>query len=87
MSPSLRLTQIIILRPKRRSSRNLLIIAAAYDNVQQRTILPIQEMKEVEVEMRKRIMIRMPNRYGEEEVLIMNPDSPDGIYVTASVES
>ena len=44
-------------------------------------------MKAVEVEMRKRIMVRMPNMDVEEEVVIMNPDSSSGIYVTASVES
>ena len=31
-------------------------------------------------------MVRMPNRYGEEEISRMNHDSSDGIYVTASVE-
>ena len=36
--------------------------------------------------MRKRRMVRMPNRDREEEVRIMNPDSSAGIYVTASVE-
>ena len=44
-------------------------------------------MKEVEVEMRKRIMASMPNMDVEEEVVIINPDSSSGIYVTASVES
>ena len=44
-------------------------------------------MKAFEVEMRKRIMVRMPNMDVEEEVIIMNPDSSYGIYVTASVES
>ena len=57
---------MVILRAKGRSPRNLLIRAAAYDTVQQRTILPIQEIKEAEIEMRKRIMVRIPKRYGEE---------------------
>ena len=39
------------------------------------------------MEMRKRKMVRMPNRDGEEEVIIMNPDSSAGIYVPASVEA
>ena len=43
-------------------------------------------MMSVEMETRKRRIVRMPNRYGEEEVRIMNPDSSDEIYVTASVE-
>ena len=44
-------------------------------------------MKEVEVERRKRIMVRMPNMDVEEEFVTMNPYSSSGIYVTASVES
>ena len=39
------------------------------------------------MEMRKRRMIRMLNRGGEEEGRRMNPDSSAGIYVTASVEA
>ena len=68
-------------------SRNLLIRAADYDTVQQRTIIPIQEMKAAEMEMRKMRMVRMPNMDGEEEFRRMNPDSSAGIYVTASVEA
>ena len=78
---------MVILRAKGRSSRNLLIRAAAYDTVQQRKIIPIQEMKAAAMEMRKRRMVRMPNSYGEEEGIRMNPDSLAGIYVTASVEA
>ena len=37
--------------------------------------------------MRKRIMVRMPNRDREKEGRKINPDSSDGIYVTASVEA
>ena len=51
------------------------------------TVLPIQEMKSAEMEMRKRRMVRIPNRDGEEEGRIMNPDSSAGIYSTASVEA
>ena len=39
------------------------------------------------MEMRKRRMVRMPNRDGEEEGSIMNPDSSAGVYVTVSVEA
>ena len=77
---------MVILRAKGRSSRNLLIRAAAYNTVQQRTIIPIQEMKAAEIEMKKRRMVRMPNRYGEEEGIRINHESSAGIYVTASVE-
>ena len=55
---------MFILREQGIPSRNLLIRAASCNTVQQRTILPIQEIKADEMEMRKRIMIRMPNRYG-----------------------
>ena len=39
------------------------------------------------MEMRKRIMVRMPNRKREEEGRRMNPDYSSGIYVTESVEA
>ena len=78
---------MVILREQGRPSRNLLIRATAYGTVQQRTILPIQEMKAAEMEMRKRRMVRMPNRNKEEEGRRIKPDSSSGIYVTASVEA
>ena len=46
---------MVILRARGNESRNLLIRGAAYDIVHQRTILPIQEIKADEMEMRKRI--------------------------------
>ena len=78
---------MFILIKKGTSSRNLLIRAAAYDTAKQRKILPVQEMKAADMEMRKRIMVSMPNRYGEEEGRRMKPYSSDGIYVTKSAES
>ena len=39
------------------------------------------------MEMKKRIMVRMPNMDNGEEGIRMNPDSSDGIYVTALVEA
>ena len=53
---------IVILRAQGIPSRNLLILGAAYDTVHQRTILPIQEIKADEMEMRKKRMVRIPNR-------------------------
>ena len=53
---------MVILRAQGRPSRNLLIRGAAYNTVQQRTVLPIQEIKADEMEMRKNRMVRMPNR-------------------------
>ena len=58
---------MVILRARGDQSRNLLIRGAAYDIVHQRTILPIQEIKADEMEMRKRRMVRIPNRDREEE--------------------
>ena len=40
---------MVILRAQGRPLRNLLIWAAAYDTVQKRTILPIQEVKTAEM--------------------------------------
>ena len=57
--------QMVILRANGVSSRNLLIRATAYDTVQKRKIIPIKEMKEDEMEMRKRSMVSMSNRHGE----------------------
>ena len=57
---------MVILRARGGPSRNLLIRGAAYDTIQQRTILPIQEIKADEMEIRKRRMVRMPNREREE---------------------
>ena len=76
---------MVILRERGRPLRNLLIRGAAYDTVHQRTILPIQEDKADEMEIRKRRMVIIPNRDKEEEGRRMNPDSSDGIYVTTSV--
>ena len=78
---------MVVLREKGRSSRNLLIRVTAYDTVQQRTPPPIQDIKAAEMEMRKRRMVWMPKRDGEEEGRIMNPESSARIYITASVES
>ena len=63
---------MFILRAKGGSSRNLLIRVAAYDTVQQRKILPIQEIKAADMEIRKRRMVSIPNMYGEDEGSRMN---------------
>ena len=78
---------MVILGEKGRSSRNLLIRSEPYDTVQQRTILPIQKMKSAKMEMRNNKMVRMPNRGGDEEVRIINPDSLSRIYFTESVKA
>ena len=57
---------MIINRENGGSSRNLLIRVRAYDTVQQRTIIPIQEIKGAEMEMSKRRLVRMPNIDREE---------------------
>ena len=43
-------------------------------------------MKADEMEIRKRRMVRMPNREREEEGRRMNPDSSAGIYVTVVID-
>ena len=92
MSPekfeAIRMTDtMVIFRAKVISSRKLYIQAAAYDTVQQRTIIHIQEIKAADMEMRKRRMVDIPDRDGEEEGIKMKSDSSSGICVTASVES
>ena len=57
---------MVILGEKGGYSRKLIINIVAYDTVQQRTIIPIQEIKAAEMVMRKRRMIRIPNRDREE---------------------
>ena len=57
---------MVILRAQWNQSRNPLIRGASYDIVHQRKILPIQEIKADEMEIRKRRMVRMPNREREE---------------------
>ena len=59
---------MVILRAQGRPSRNLLIRGASYNTVQQRTVLPIQEIKADEMETRKNRMVRMPNRDKEESI-------------------
>ena len=48
---------------------------AAYDTVRNRTVLPLQHIKETDMESRTRIMVRIPNKDGEGEPSRMNPDS------------
>ena len=55
---------MVVLISKEGSSRSILIIFASYDNVQQKTILSIQEIKAAEMEMRKRLIVKIPNRDG-----------------------
>ena len=78
---------MVILRAKGVSLRNPLVQFVAYDTVRQRKILPIQEIKAAEMEIRKRRMVSIPKRDREEEGGIINPYSSAGIYVTASVEA
>ena len=63
---------MVILREKGRLSRNLLIRYADYDTIQQRKIIPIQEIKASEMETRKRRTVRMTGRDGEEYELQEN---------------
>ena len=78
---------MVVLVEKGVSSINLLVRVAAYDTVQHRKIIPTQDINAAEMKMRKRRMVRMSNRDGEEEGIRMNPDSSSVIYVTASLEA
>ena len=66
---------------------NLLIMEAAYDTVRHRTMLPLQKIKETEVEIRTHRMVIITKKDGEGEPSRINPESSVGMYVTASVEA
>ena len=92
MSPgevkAIRTTEIMVITIENFiSPTKLLIRVAAYDTVQQRKILPLQETKAAEMAMRKRRMVRMPKRDGEGECMIIKHESSSDIYVTALVEA
>ena len=80
---------MVVLREKGNvgASRNLLLRAAAYDIFGHRTVMPLQQIKETEMEIRTRRMVRMPKKYGEGESSRMNPGSSSRIYANASVEA
>ena len=49
--------------------------------------MPLQQIKETEMEIRTRRTVRMPKKYGEGESSRMNPGSSSRIYANASVEA
>ena len=57
------------------SSSNLLIRAAAYDTVRDRTVLPIHQIKTFERYIKMRRMVRLANISGESNVYRLNLDS------------
>ena len=80
---------MVVLREKGNvgASRNLLLRAAAYEIVSHSTVLTLQQIKETEMEIKTRRMVRMPKKNGEGGPIRMSPDSSSGIYVTESVEA
>ena len=64
---------VLIEKVKVGSSRNLLMRKEAYDTVRHRTVLPLQQIKETEMEIRTRRMVRMYKKYGEREPRTINP--------------
>ena len=80
---------MVVLREKENvgESRNLLLRVAAYDTVRHRNVLPLQQIKEIEMEIWTRRMVIILRKYGEGELSRINPDSSSGNYVTASVEA
>ena len=80
---------MVVLREKGNvgASRNLLLRAAAYEIVSHSTVLTLQQIKETEMEIKTRRMVRISKKDGEGEPIRMSPDSSSGIYVTESVEA
>ena len=80
---------MVVLRKKGNfgASRNLLLKAEAYDIIRHRTVLPLQQIKETDMKIRTRRMVRIPKKDGEGQPRRMKNDSSSGIYVTASVEA
>ena len=76
---------IFILRWKRscRSSRNILIRESAYENVRDRTVLPLHQIETVKMDIKRRMMVHLNKNPGEDDGCRMNPDSSSGIYMTA----
>ena len=68
------------------SASNLLIRAAAYDTVRDRTVLPIHQIKTFERYIKMRRMVRLANTPGEDDGSRLNPDYSSGIYMTAVKE-
>ena len=58
---------MVVLREKVRfgASSNLLLRAAAYETIRHRTVMPLQQIKENEMEISTQRMVRMPNTDGE----------------------
>ena len=82
-------THLVILREKGRCrlSRNLLIRAAAYDIMRERTVLPLHQIKTAEREIKRTRMVRLTNTPGEDDGCRLNPYSSSGIYMTAVKDS
>ena len=80
--------KMVLLREKVKVgvSRDLLLMAAAYDTARNTTILPFKKTKETEMEIRTQRMVIMPKKDGEGEPRKMNPDFSAGLYVTKSVD-
>ena len=74
---------MVIIRAKgstQQPSRNILLRAAAYDTVRNRTVLPLQDMKRENMMILKKRKVKMSN---EDSKTRRNPNSTSGIYLTA----
>ena len=56
---------VLIDKRKVRESSNLFLREAAYDTVSNRNVLPLQKIKETEMEIRIRRTVRIPKKDGE----------------------
>ena len=70
---------MVIIRAKgitQQKSRKILLLEAAYDTVQKRTVLPLQEMKRETMMILKKRKVKMAN---EDANTRSNPNSTSGI--------
>ena len=73
---------MVIIRVKgctQQPPRNIILQAVAYDRVQKRTVLPLQEMKRETVMILQQRKVKMAN---DDSNIRRNPNSTSGIYLT-----
>ena len=59
---------------------------ADYENFRHRTVMPLQQIQETEMEIRTQRNVRTTKKDKDGKPIILNPDSLTGIYVTTSSE-
>ena len=74
---------VMILRATSDTSRNLVIRSAAYDVINQSTIIHVQKIKDMMLEINSAKKLKIPNEVSK--ATRMNPDSSCVIYITAEI--